>query len=54
MEGKISIRGKGNYEVETPYSVASVRDTEFNVSSPLWEMSVNDDEILVEVQSKKE
>ncbi|MFC1561301.1 FecR domain-containing protein [Candidatus Latescibacterota bacterium] len=49
--GEISNRVKGDYEVETPSSVASVRDTEFNLSSTFWK---TDDTILVKVQSKME
>ncbi len=53
-DGEIQIRVKGNYEVETPSSVASVRGTEFNLSSRLWKTFEDDDTILVQVQSKME
>ena len=54
MEGEISNRVKGDYEVETPSSVASVRGTEFNLSSRLWKEFKDDDTIIVQVQSKME
>ena len=54
MDGEIINRVKGNYEVETPSSVASVRETEFNFSSKNWKMFENDGTILVKVQSKME
>ena len=54
FDGEISNRVKGDYEVETPSSVASVRGTEFNLSSTLWEEFENVDTFLVKVQSKME
>ncbi len=52
MIGEIYNQVKGNYEVETPSSVASVRGTEFNVSSTLDEDTYIGVEGIIEIMNE--